>query len=330
MISVLLPTYNSERTVVQAVNSILKQTFGDFELLVLDDGSSDNTIARVEMISDARIRIISLAHQGLTNTLNYGLSAAQFDIIARMDADDLSAPLRFEKQIRRLKSLPENVLLSCWYAICSEDSVLYTVTPPTDSSAIKKGLLLYSYISHPGVMFRKNTVLQFGGYVTSNKEMAFEDYETWLAIKEGVEFAIMPEILMYQRYRANSLSNDVTYKHKFMYSIQEPYYADMHRHFGITDRNEENMYRGWREYFYGEKAMARKYWQTLNIHIVRLPRVMLAYCVTFLPEYLLILFNESRIRFRIKYFLTYYSGMHSSIRREFQKMNEHHEHPHSL
>jgi glycosyltransferase involved in cell wall biosynthesis len=330
MISVLLPTYNSERTVAPAINSILGQTYQDYELLVLDDGSSDNTVACVNKISDSRIRVIRLDHQGLAGTLNVGLSAARFNIIARMDADDLSSPVRFEKQLCLLEKLPENVLISCWYAIFSDDSILYTISTPTESDDIKKGLLLHSYISHPGLMFRKDVLVRCGGYTTSNAEKAFEDYETWLAIKDKVEFAIVSEVLVYQRYRKESLSNNLAYKKKIMYAIQEPYYEDLKNTFNIIDTSEENIYRGWREYFYGDPAKARKYWRATTIRIVRYPKLLLAYCFTFLPETLLILVKEARVRLRLKYFLSYYTSMHSAIRREFRTLNGSNENPHRL
>ena len=113
MISVLMPTYNTAATIATAVQSILNQTWKEFELLILDDGSTDTTNEIISNIRDDRIRYIKLPHQGLTKTLNYGLSiAATHDIIARMDADDLCVPWRFETQLSILNQLPRNTILS--------------------------------------------------------------------------------------------------------------------------------------------------------------------------------------------------------------------------
>ncbi|MEW6062650.1 MAG: glycosyltransferase, partial [Bacteroidota bacterium] len=248
MISVLLPTYNSASTLKSAIKSILNQTFREFELLVLDDGSTDTSGEIISSFHDSRIRYIPLEHRGLTQTLNDGLRLATYDIIARMDADDVCVPQRFEKQLSLLKRLPEHYLLSCWYAIFVDTSIQYVIKTPTVASEIKKGLLLYSYLSHPGMMFIKNILLECGGYRSSAETDAFEDYATWLQIKEKVEFAIIPEVLVFQRYRKNSLSNNIAYKQKTMYAIQVPYYSNLQRHFGVTGK-EEVLYRGWREYF---------------------------------------------------------------------------------
>jgi glycosyltransferase involved in cell wall biosynthesis len=320
MISVLLPTYNSAATIKAAINSMLRQTYGEFELLVLDDGSTDNTKDVVQSLSDSRIRLIQLPHQGLTATLNYGLSAAKYDIVARMDADDLSAPARFERQLTFLSRLPERFIISCWYGIFVNTSIQYIIRTPISSAEIKKGLLLYSYLSHPGLMCRKNTLLSNGGYLHTGENDAFEDYATWLNIKDSVEFAIIPEVLIFQRYRKHSLSNDISYQQKIMYYIQQQYYHDLRRHFGIDDMKEEYYYRGWREYFYGNQAMARKYWKHLGWNVLKYTRVWAAWIMTYLPPGIVIRFKELRVKFRLQYLLHYYSSTATQARRTFHSL----------
>lgn len=317
MISVLLPTYNSAQTLLTAVNSILHQTVTEFELLVLDDGSTDATAEIVRSVQDTRVKYLQLPHQGLAKTLNDGLSEAQYDIIARMDADDISVPWRFEKQLSVLKQLPHQYLLSCWYGIFQHRSIQYIIQSPTSSSDIKKGLLLYSFISHPGLMFRKNALVANGGYVLPPECDAFEDYATWLKNKDRVEFAIIPEVLIFQRYRKHSLSNDIQHQHKIMYEIQRPYYDDLRRFFNIETEEEEFVYRGWREYFYGDKRDARKFWNNLALAIVKYPKIILAWCITLLPEQHFIRFKEHRIRYRIHYMLRYFSAPMRLLRRTF-------------
>lgn len=320
MISVLLPTFNSCSTIVQAINSTTQQTFNEFELLILDDGSTDDTERIVSEINDARLKYHKLPHQGLTKILNYGLSIAQYDIIARMDADDLCVPWRFERQLSILKQLPRNTILSSWYGVFTDSILNYCVTTPTTSSEIKKGLLLHSSISHPGLMFFKDTLLHNGGYCNDVDIDAFQDYETWLKIKGMVGFHIIPEILVYQRFRRESLSNNISYKQKTMYSIQKPYYNDLQLHFGITDKNEENIYRGWREYFFGDKSGARNYWIKLKYNLLRSPRIVIAYLLTYLPEPLLTVIKESRVRFRLQYYAQYFSKRNRELRQQFRAL----------
>jgi glycosyltransferase involved in cell wall biosynthesis len=320
MISVLLPTYNSVNNLLISIECILNQSLKEFELLILDDGSIDETEKNITRIADERIRYHKLSHKGLADTLNYGLSIAKYDIIARMDADDLCVPRRLEKQLTQLSILPENTLLSSWYGVFTHRTLLYVVSPTNESTSIKKGLLLHSYISHPGLMYRKNVLLRYGGYITSNAEKAFEDYETWLAIKDKVEFAIIPEVLVYQRYRKESLSNNLEYKQKIMYAIQEPYYKDLKNTFNITDTSEENIYRGWREYFYGNKSLARKYWYQLGSLIYSQPRIIIAWIMTYLPEQYFILIKEYRLRYRLSYYTRYFSKGMKAMRQQFKSM----------
>ena len=317
MISVLLPTYNASSTILSSIRSIFNQTFTNYELLLLDDGSTDYTEAIISRLKDTRIQYHRMPHQGLTKTLNYGLSIARYDIIARMDADDLCVPWRFETQLSILNQLPRNTILSSWYGIFTGTTLKYFVTQPTTSIAIKKGLLLHSFISHPGLMCYKDTLLNNGGYCNNVEIDAFQDYETWLKIKDKVKFHIIPEILVFQRYRKNSLSNNLVYKQKMMYSIQEAYYVNLQHNFGISDKREDNLYRGWREYFYGDKRKARKHWRKLGYLTFRQPRVVLAWFVTFLPENIFIRFKEFRLKFRLWYLIHYYSRMNIQLRKQF-------------
>ena len=136
-----------------------------------------------------------------------------------------------------------------------------------------------------------------------------------MKIKDKVEYHIIPEILVFHRFRKKSLSNDTSYKQKIMYSIQEPYYTDLQLHFGISDRREQTLYRGWREYFYGDKRKARTYWRKLGPALFRQPRAMLAWLVTFLPENIFVRFKEFRLKFRLWYLVNYCTKNKCSIKK---------------
>ncbi len=313
-LSVLLPFYNSCETLFNSVQSILKQTYEHFELLLLDDGSNDGSSDIATKILDNRICYHKLAHQGLAKTLNYGLSIAKYDIIARMDADDLCVPRRFEKQLLILRQLKINTIISSWYGIFNDSKLNYIITTPVNSIDIKKGLLLHSYISHPGLMCYKSALLDNGGYCNRIGVGAFEDYETWLKIKDKVEFYIIPEVLMFQRYRKESLSNNILYKQRIMYSIQQPYYDNLLLNFAISDKKEQNLYHGWREYYFGKKKYARAYWKYLGIYILKQPRVIMAWFVTYLPEDIFVKFKESRMKFRLQYLFLYNSPKLKKLR----------------
>jgi glycosyltransferase involved in cell wall biosynthesis len=320
MISVLLPAYNSSETIEISIRSILNQTFSEFECLVLDDGSTDGLEKIVSGIRDPRVRYIRYPHRGVAATMNAGLQEARYDIIARMDADDVCVPWRFEKQLHVLRQLPRNTILSCWYGMFNGASLQYLIKTPLDSSEIRKGLLLHSYICNPGLLCYKDVYADNGGTINEVEVDAFQDYETWLKKKDDVTFHIIPEFLVYQRYGRQSISNNIAYKHRIMFAIQRPYYDDLSRHFQITDAVVENRYRGWREFFYGDRTEARKYWKKMGAKAWRSPRVIMAWCATFLPDGLFIRFTEWRLRYRLEYLLNYFSVETRSVRRIFDQL----------
>src|SRR5215212_2827767 len=110
-ISVVMPVYNTEAYIAQAVESILKQTFADFEFIILDDGSSDRSFHIIQQYAenDERIRLFPLEHQGYVNLLRRGLAMCRGEFVARMDSDDVSMPQRFEKQVEFLRMNPDYV-----------------------------------------------------------------------------------------------------------------------------------------------------------------------------------------------------------------------------
>ncbi len=319
MISVILPTYNSAAIIGDSIESILNQSFRDFELLVLDDGSTDNTESVISKWQDARIHYIKLQHGGLSAALNVGLQQARHDIVARMDAGDISLPLRFEKQNRFLLSHDLNTIVACRYAVFKNKNVQYVSNSYSKlNKNNRKRLALHPDFAHSGIMFYKKFITDNGSY----KNIALEDYELWLRLKDGANFVILDEILLLVENANEGLSSKNPVKrYTDHYAIQEPYYKDLQREFGIETKEEETEYRGWREYFYGDKRVARKHWSKLGIKIMKYPRIMLAWLVTFLPARLFIGFKESRVKLRMYFLLHYYTHEMKIVRKEFKKLS---------
>jgi glycosyltransferase involved in cell wall biosynthesis len=313
MITVLLPTYNCGAYITDAIKCILNQTFKEFELLIIDDGSNDNTEKKVLSYRDSRISYLKKKHTYLSDTLNFGLDKASFDIIARMDADDLCVPTRLQRQLVSYNDNPGENIVSCASAYFYSDKIKYTIAKEISSNDVKKGLLLHSYISHPGAMYNKNTILNNGGY----KGIAFEDYELWLRIQNKVNFIIIPEILLFQRLRHNSQTKEnLRKKVRIHYDIQKSYYETNLRNYGVTSNEEENIYRGWREYFYGDLAKARTYWGK-NITSKNL-RIMIAYLLSYSPKFVLDKFKRLSIRYRLEYIVRYFAKENLEIRKNLK------------
>lgn len=313
MITVLMPTYNCAAYISDAIKSILNQTFKEYEFLIIDDGSTDNTEEIVSHFKDSRICYIKKRHTGLPDSLNFGLKKATYDLIARMDADDISHPLRLEQQLNYLKMNNEIDILSCWSAFFSGKSIIYILKNPIDNEKIKKGLLLYSYILHPGCIYSKKIILENGGY----KGNVFEDYILWLKLMNNVKFSNIPEVLIFQRFRKNSLSREnLNFKNRLIYDIQEPYYKDLGNSFSIENRFEMNTIKGWREYFYGTPRLARKLWRSSAKNLVKDYRISIAYLISLLPIKVFLQFKEARVKFRIQYFLNYCKKENEVLRKE--------------
>jgi glycosyltransferase involved in cell wall biosynthesis len=195
-ISVLMCVYNGRDYLAEAVQSVLSQTFGDFEFLIVNDGSTDDSLAMLSSFRDERIRIIDNgANLGLIRSLNIGLDAAQGAFIARMDADDVCAPDRFEKQITFLDSHPDTGLCGSWVSIIGADEAYRY---PLTHEEIKLALLGYNPVAHPSVMLR-SSVLNHPRIRFDHNFPGAEDYELWTRAVFATRFANLPEMLL--RYR---------------------------------------------------------------------------------------------------------------------------------
>ncbi|MEM3094827.1 MAG: glycosyltransferase [Nitrososphaera sp.] len=209
-ISVLLPVYNAERYVALAVQSILDQSYRDFELILINDGSTDNSLSILETFAarDPRIRLISRENRGLVATLNEGLSLANGEFIARMDADDIALPLRFEKQLSFMQTHPECVAVGCNTYLIDLDGqplrpkkIVYCTHDEIDQALLSGKT---NVISHPAAMIRTDALHKVNGY----RDLAIgEDYDLWLRLAEIGQLANLPDILLYHRYHTSSYSS---------------------------------------------------------------------------------------------------------------------------
>lgn len=202
-ISVLLPVYNAEAFIAESIQSILDQTEPDFELLVIDDCSTDRSLEIIESFHDPRIILRKKkSNSGYTESLNWGLDKARGKYIARMDADDISLPQRFEKQ---LLFLEQNQPI----AICGTDAIVQgsklKFNYPEEPEKVWVNLLLGSSLIHPTIMGRTEVFKQFKYDIT--KEPA-EDYDLFTRLAaRGKPLANLAEPLLIYRVHNNQISN---------------------------------------------------------------------------------------------------------------------------
>ena len=210
-ISVAMSVYNSARFLAPAIESILAQTFNDFEFLILDDGSTDASRAVIEAYAarDPRIQLISRENRGLVASLNQLLAAARAPIIARMDADDISQPERFAQQYAFLAANPDHGVVGCRTDDMDDQgrpwpcpSPLHTLTHEGILAAIARDEPL---LCHPAVMFRRDVVLSVGGYHGAFRHC--EDYDLWLRLATVTRMANLPDRLIRYRHYPEQVSS---------------------------------------------------------------------------------------------------------------------------
>ena len=207
-ISVLMPVYNGEKYLDEAVRSILGQTFSDFEFILINDGSTDNSLQILQNHArqDNRIRLISRKNRGLVSTLNEGLALAKAPLIARMDADDIAYPERFKLQKQFMDDHPAIVCVGGYIEMIDDAGRLLTLlTMPLEDQAIQELTLKgHSPIVHPASMIRASTIKEIGGYKEEYK--AAEDLDLWLRLGEIGKLANIPHLILRYRFLATSIS----------------------------------------------------------------------------------------------------------------------------
>ncbi|MDZ7619697.1 MAG: glycosyltransferase [Patescibacteria group bacterium] len=207
-LSVLLPVYNGQAFVSEAIDSVLSQTLEDFELLVLDDGSSDGScaICREWAARDRRVTFLRDEHRGLVARLNGGLSMAQGEFVARMDADDVALASRFEQQVQFLGLHPECVAVGSQVALIDADGDMLTVKRlPLEHGGIDRQLMRGrgDIVCHPAAMFRKEAVLRIGGYREQFRHA--EDLDLFLRLAEVGRLSNLPTVLLKYRQHLDSI-----------------------------------------------------------------------------------------------------------------------------
>ena len=201
-ISVLMPVYNSEIYLREAIDSILNQTFRDFEFIIIDDGSTDSSPDIIRSYSDPRIRFyLNERNMGVAATLNRGLDLATGEYIARMDSDDISLPERFEKQIRYLDRHPSVGICGCSILIFEDGKVGKLCVYAHSNGQICADMIFNSAFAHPSVMLRKSVLDVNDLRYDCNYEKA-EDYELWVRILQHSRGVNISEPLL--RYRHHS------------------------------------------------------------------------------------------------------------------------------
>jgi len=201
--TVLIPTYNCGKYLADTINSVLHQPYTDYEMLIIDDGSTDNTEHVIKSIKDQRIVYLkNNKNLGIVKTLNKGIKLAKGKYIARMDADDLMLGNRLQLQVDFLEQNPDYGMVGGWYQVMDENGQFKKSIPlPTDSELLKIGLLFSNQFAHPAVTMR-STLLRDLKY--KQDFIYCEDFDLWTRFAEISNIANLPYYFLSYRWYANN------------------------------------------------------------------------------------------------------------------------------
>lgn len=212
-VSVLIPAYNAESTIASAVDSILRQTFRDFELIAVNDGSTDATPAILDDCGrrDPRVRVIHTPNRRIIEALNTGIGECRGEFIVRMDADDISHPRRLEMQVEMMDARPDISVCSCLVRMFPRKSLLgglvryeQWLNSLADPEQIARDMFVESPVAHPSVMLRRDELAELGGYEEHGWP---EDYDLWLRYHTaGKRFAKVDKTLLCWRQSEGRLT----------------------------------------------------------------------------------------------------------------------------
>jgi glycosyltransferase involved in cell wall biosynthesis len=206
-ISVLLPIYNGAQYLRRSIDSILNQTFQDFELIIINDGSIDESDAIIRSYADSRIRYYSHANQGLAKTLNRGIKLSKGRYIARQDQDDVSSPDRFLQQVDFLERHKSTVMVGSSAEIWVNGQKSRRVLEhPSSDAEIRCGLIFRNYFVHSSVLIRRDVLNELGGYSTDPQREPPEDYELWSRVAKKYKLANLKQPLLAYYEVSSSMS----------------------------------------------------------------------------------------------------------------------------
>ena len=205
-VSVIMPVYNAEKYLKDAIDSILNQTFTNYEFLIINDGSNDKSKTIIESYNDSRIRLLNnKENSGLAKVRNKGISEAKAEYIAWLDADDMSHPLRLEKQVKLLDDYSDIGVCGTWVKTIGKKPS-YKWRYPTNPDFIRSRMLFDDPLATSSIMLRKKLLIGNNQNFDLNYPPA-EDYDLWERLSNGCKITNIPKILTFYRLHENQISN---------------------------------------------------------------------------------------------------------------------------
>ena len=241
LVSVVMPVYNAQKYLNKAIDSILAQTYKDFEFIIINDGSTDNSLQIIKKYQkkDKRIIVKNKKNKGIVAALNDGIKLSRGKYLARMDADDISLPSRFEVQVNFMEKNSKIGVCGTWVEVFGEINKNYLLKFPINNELLKIRLLFSVPFAHPSIMMRRDLVVQYN--LQYNKKYdAIEDYKFWLDISKYTKFASIPKVLLKYRFLKTSVSKIANKDREKRYISLKKVFTEILRKMDIKNTEKEN------------------------------------------------------------------------------------------
>jgi glycosyltransferase involved in cell wall biosynthesis len=237
-----MSVYNAEKYLNEAIQSILTQTYTNFEFIIINDGSTDGSLEIIQeyMNKDERIVVISRENKGLPYSLNEGIDIAKGKYIARMDADDISLPTRFKEQVEFMENNLDIGVCGSWIKVFGENVKTSTTKRPSEHNELKTRLLFSVCFAHPTVMIRKD-ILVSNNLKYNLEYVNSQDYELWNRISEVTKMTNIQKVLLKYRISSNSITSITdSSKVKLRYELLSGVFTKVLEQLNIKNTEEEN------------------------------------------------------------------------------------------
>ena len=267
MISVIIPTYNSDKYIGEAIHSVLRQTCTDYEIIVIDDGSTDNTRGIIEKYFP-EVEYFYIPNQGVSIARNYGIRRARGEFIAFLDADDLWLPEKLAMQLKLFEADKELMMVFTETRVFDTNGIKKATFSKKEmlmKGDIVKNIFLYSHVSLPTVMVRRQVFHEIGCFDENLK--AAEDDNLWMRIALKCRIHLLDEVLVHVRSTENSLSrspSNIFYGVLKNIELIEKIYPELRKRLGRANiwKKKSVVYSSYGYYYFssGDYAMARRYY----------------------------------------------------------------------